>query len=348
MVTMRPNPFEIISGTVYPFNETFGTFAFYLPNGQGWGTNAADAVLYIDDAEVSYSYNATETGNDWTTDPAYYWPSAGSLTFFSYSPYDELNATVTCAPATNGLTILEWDVDAHQTVDVMVADASYDQKGNTANANNSNFNGVPTVFRHKLSQIAGFNFNTAKQYDPDTNTDEAGDKKFYITGISIKQINTKGTYNSGLTLDAANLGGWKDQGTPKDYVWYAAAVGNDGTEIKYDASVATPVVPSKGTDEIANDYLLILPQPVGDNETTVITLNYTVKTYNGTKYVDDDVTVNIPLYDIHGAEGFLMNKKITYNFTIGLNQIYWAPSVVDWDNESHSITVNQGAVTVNS
>ena len=255
---------------------------------------------------------------------------------------------MTCSPATNGLTIPGWDVDANQTVDVMVADASYDQKGNTANANNSSFNGVPTVFRHKLSQIVGFNFNTDKQYDPDTDAEAAGDKKFIVTGISIKRINTKGTYNSGLSLDAANPGGWNFQGDPKDYVWYAAAAGNNGTEIKYDAAAATPVGTSKNTGEIANDYLLVLPQPFDAvNETTAITLNYTVQTYNGTNWVDDNVTVNIPLYDIHGAAGFLMNKKITYNFTIGLDRIYWAPSVVDWEGESHSISVNQGTVTVN-
>ncbi len=338
----KANADEIISGTVYPSDETFGTFAFYLPSGQGWGTNASDAKLYIDNAEVKYLYNATAAGNDWTTETPYYWPSAGSLTFFSYSPYDELNAVVTCDPATNGLTIPDWDVDGHQKVDIMVADAAYDLTGNVQNANSSSFNGVPTAFRHKLSQIVGFTFNTDMQYDPDPAQETAGDKQFVITGISIKQINTKGTYNSGLNLNATNLGGWAGQNTPKDYIWYAGE-----TEVSYKNDGTSTPVPTDGTGAIENDYLLVLPQPIADNETTAIVLKYTVKTYNGTNYVDDEVTVNIPLHDIHGDAGFMMNKKITYNFTIGLNRIYWAPSVVEWDNASNDIVVNQGSVSIN-
>ena len=79
----------------------------------------------------------------------------------------------------------------------------------------------------------------------------------------------------------------------------------------------------------------MLPQTFGVTET--ITLKYTIKTYNGTDWVDDNVTKTIKLKDIHAA--FEMNKKITYNFTIGLNQIYWAPSVVDWVSETQSFTM---------
>ena len=88
----------------------------------------------------------------------------------------------------------------------------------------------------------------------------------------------------------------------------------------------------------------MLPQTFDDD--AVIILNYTIKTYNGTDWVNDEVTKTIKLKDIHaapgaatGSEAFEMNKKITYNFTIGLNQIYWAPSVVDWESESHDISV---------
>ena len=79
----------------------------------------------------------------------------------------------------------------------------------------------------------------------------------------------------------------------------------------------------------------MLPQTFDDD--AVIILNYTIKTYNGTEWVNDKVTKSIKLKDIHTE--FEMNKKITYNFTIGLNQIYWAPSVVNWEEESHDVTV---------
>ena len=161
-----------------------------------------------------------------------------------------------------------------------------------------------------------------------------------MTGISINDLRTTGTYYSGRMVGAASLGNWQDWTGSKNYVWYAAESANSGKEIVYNGSGYTTSVKTEGTNAVDNDYLLVLPQPFSDNDTQVITLNYTIRTYtDGTTSTDDDVTVSIPLFDIHGEAGFQMNKKITYNFTIGLNQIYWAPSVVDWESESHDISV---------
>ena len=327
----------MIAGTEYPNGETFGTYAYYLPTGQTWPGNASDAKLYIPESEVKYTATPSTPSYNWTTETPYYWPSAGSLTFFSFSPWS-INTSVECN-TTNGIKITGWDVDANQTVDVMVADVAADM---TANEENGGYKGVPTVFRHKLSQIVAFKFNTDKDYTNGNGdgTWAAGDKQIVVTGISINSIATKGTFTSGPNPSVTSIGNWTDPSEDNTYIWYEDAT---GTTIEYNvSSYATAVTPNKAP--ATNGYLLVLPQTFGDTET--ITLNYTIKTYNGTAWVNDEVTKSIKLKDIHaasgaatGSEAFEMNKKITYNFTIGLNRIYWAPSVVNWDEESRDVTV---------
>ena len=330
----------MINDTAYPNSETFGTYAYYLPADQYWAANADDASLYIPKSEVRYTDNIVNEGYDWTTTTPYYWPSAGSLTFFSFSPWS-IYASVECN-TTNGIKITGWDVDANQTVDVMVADVAKDKTANETKPGGLEYNGVPTVFRQKLSQIVAFKFNTDKDY---TNghgdgTWAAGDKQIVVTGISINSIATKGTFTSGPNPSVTSIGNWTEQSEDNTYTWYEDAA---GTTIEYNvSSYATAVTPNQAL--ATNGYLLVLPQTFGDTET--ITLKYTIKTYNGTGWVDDKVTKTIKLKDIHaasgaatGSEAFEMNKKITYNFTIGLNQIYWAPSVVDWESESHDISI---------
>ena len=192
------------------------------------------------------------------------------------------------------------------------------------------------MFRHKLSQIVAFKFNTDKDYTNGNGdgTWDAGDKQIVVTGISINSIATKGTFTSGPNPSVTELGDWTGHDEDKSYTWYSDVTG--GTTIIYDgtpSSYTTAVTPNH--TPATNGYLLVLPQTFDDD--AVIILNYTIKTYNGTEWVNDKVTKSIKLKDIHTE--FEMNKKITYNFTIGLNQIYWAPSVVNWEEESHDVTV---------
>lgn len=318
----------MINGTAYPTSETFGTYAYYLPTGQDWAANAGDASLYIPQSEVEYTDNIVNEGYDWTTTTPYYWPSAGSLTFFSFSPWS-INTSVECN-TTDGIKITGWDVNGNQDVDVMVADVAANK---TANEEHVGYNGVPTVFRHKLSQIVAFKFNTDKDYtNGHDGTWVAGDKQIVVTGISIDKIATQGTFTSGSNPSETSLGNWTGPSGDKTYKWYEDAT---GTTIKYNISSHETEVGPNQTPASTNAYLLVLPQTFDDD--AAIILNYTIKTYNGTAWVDDKVTKTIKLKDIHAA--FEMNKKITYNFTIGLNQIYWAPSVVDWVSETQSFTM---------
>ena len=339
----------LIDGTAYPTTETFGTFAYFNANGTTFPTSAD---VYIPESEVKHTTSAT-TGTAWTTDPAYYWPKQGSLTFFSYSPYS-INTSVDC-DTTDGITITDWDVDANQTVDVMVADYKTNQ---TKNGSNAGYTGVPTIFRHKLSQIVKFTFATKEDYCGSRTeaTAQVGDKFFYINSVKINNIEYKGTYKSGNNVDGAAttpvLGAWAPTTDKKGYTWYENTT---GTLFGYDTQKADAPC------DIANGYILVLPQTFTEpaDRTTEgyekneknIQISYTIKTCTGvgpaapsfsTEEVKD---VYVTLYDVQydataaAVTNWEMNKKISYTITIGLDQIYWAPSVENWDTQSFSYTI---------
>lgn len=55
----------------FPEDETFGV----------WALDNTASSGYMDDCEIRYS------GGEWTSDPAFLWPSSSSLSFLAYSPY---------------------------------------------------------------------------------------------------------------------------------------------------------------------------------------------------------------------------------------------------------------------
>lgn len=314
-----PSTKALIDGEIYPTEDLpFGTVAYYNATGITFPT---DAELYIPESMVSYS------SPYWSTATPYYWPKNGSLTFFSYSPYTDLQSYMECNE-TNGLTLTNWDVHANQTVDVMVADV---QTGQTANDENGGYTGVPTIFRHKLSQIVGVTFQTDKDYNDGTPF-SAGEKQFFINHVKINKLEQTGTYNSGNNVDDTHLGTWALPATPAydhNYDWFIETA-SCNTEFKSDAISAN----NKMT------YLLVMPQtyenftaPQTAANVSNVEVKYTIRTYtDASNYSDDVVIAHVSMYDIFNtsSNALAMNKKVTINFTIGVKQIYWAPSVVAW------------------
>lgn len=312
----------LIDNTTYPLNLPFGSFAFFYPNNFGTETS-----LYINNAEVKNS-SSLSSGQAWTTNPAYYWPKNGKLTFYSYSPYT-IHSEVSCN-ATAGIKITNHDVDANQTVDVMVADRVDDQ---SANGNNAGYDGVPTVFRHKLAQVVDFKIKTNSAFATGTTDAPAiGDKFFFLNKITIGNIAYKGTLEAILEPNSTNIGSWTKTDDKKDYVWYQSA---NTTDTRFsETEISSP-------KSLSNGYLLVLPQEMtdkGSGEATSVEylkLNYTIRTFwgtNPTDYSDESVEQVIDLRSV--SQKWEINKKYTYTIGVSLNQIYWAPSVEVWEDGS--------------
>lgn len=349
----------MVDGTTYPADLPFGTLAYYLPSGN-WDANMADATLYIPISKVVNQSRAT-SGSAWEVEgKTYYWPKSGSLTFFAYSPFSyaeggDLAVTAITSPANDGIQIVDYDVDAHQATDFMVADIAKDKTANVVKPGSSLYTGVPIVFRHKLSQIVGINFQTvinnttgsgpalvehdyANHHSETAGNLEAGDIVFKLKKVEVRNLYTKGTYGYTITDADPVTEHWAHQANKKNYTWFDKApeafAGNKTFNLTY-----------KTQDDTRNDYLLVLPQPCNSTLTTtpaatdpLIHIEYQVLTYSdATNFSTENVTEDIYLYNIHSG-AIDMNKKITYNFKINLEdrKIYWAPSVVDWESAAYS------------
>ena len=325
----------------YPTDRPFGTFAFFYTTSGGY---SKDAPKYIDNAKVEN--NGATSGNAWTTNPVYYWPKLGYLTFMSYSPYEALNSTVKCEAAADAMAeikIPNWDVDANQTVDIMIADRIDNLQANVPNVNDS-YNGVKTVFRHKLAQIVDFSIKTASNFGnlDASNNPQAGSKIFFLKKIVLKDIVTNGSFSSGVEpgSGAGEIGIWSDATTPakKDYTWYNNEEGTlvQGGEYEFN----TTAIKLKSGDIKTNDYLLVRPQTFDPADTKKVEITYVIRSYtSATAYSDEEVKQS---FNIHSATpSWDINKKYSFNITVGLDQIYWAPSVENWeDGTSTPVSIN--------
>lgn len=315
---------------LYPTTVPFVSSAFYLENGKTWAANRSEAKPYIENAIISYD----EARTSWhDADHAYYWPRAGKLTFFSYSP-QAIKAS-TQIDRNSGITITNWDVHSHQNVDIMIADVQTDQ---TANQNVGTYTVVPTIFRHALSKISGFTFNLHKDY---ANGHSSGsynnsDVVFLLNSIVIKNMPQKGTYSNTMPSES-NIGAWnKAADGVYSYTWYS---NTSGTIIPY--SESTPLaISAKGLSPYSELYLL--PQIYPADGGPSLEIKYTKRSYtSNTKYTDSQVTASVSFYDLFASTGhrLVINRNLTFNivFNIDSNLITWAPDQQDWDGSDFKI-----------
>ena len=344
------SPKPSVKSSDYPEDTPFVSYAWYLPNGKSWQTEAdrAASQAYISKATISY-----QDSKWYDSSTSYYWPKAGSLTFMSYSPDspDIIPGVNVSVDQNEGVKFLNWDVDAYPTIDLMVADVAMDK---TANETSGSFTGVPTIFRHKLAMIAGFSFNTFQDYangrDGTSGKEyKNGDIQFFITSISIKKLKQKGSYTSGPLSSESRLGLWTvtaDDEEVKDYKWYYYDNEDDNNEIRY--STTDKPIAANGLG--GRSYLYVLPQEFealgskADNEVPHIQISYTKRTYSSaSNYSDETITTEVALYDVLSTMGneFQINKKITFNVTINLDTklITWAPDYDEWTEGDYDISI---------
>ena len=323
---------------LYPKTEKFISTAFYLEDGKTWAANHSEAIAYIENATISYD----ETRTSWhDAAHSYYWPRAGKLNFLSYSP--AAIQPQTKIDKDTGITIKDWDVNANQNIDIMVADVQTEQ---TSNQNVGTYTGVPTIFRHKLSQIVGFEFNTFEDYahghdgsasKPYQNEDFV----FIVNEIQIGNLIQKGTYKSSYDVGTAvaKIGAWIPDGSAdaSSYTWY-----NGSKTVLYSTSSMTPVTGGLS-------HIMLLPQtfanPGEADPSTVphLKLVYTQRSYTSGTYSDVQKTAYVSLYDLFqsSANKININRQIKVRITFNLQAdlITWAPDQDDWSDSEFSVII---------
>ena len=336
----------MIDGTTYNTDNTFGTVAYREPaSGSSTGTE------YIPLSEVKY------TDYYWSTAKAYYWPVQGSLSFMSYSPYKYQETDGTEIPVTheyNKLTIANYNVAAHQETDLMVADI---QKGQKANSTQSGTwqKGVPTIFHHKLSRVVAINFQTVNTEKPSEVKDyangndgseshkyQSGDQQYFINEVSFKDTYFEGTYEYNGTASTVSES-WTNGSSSSvaSTGWYKETSENESGKF------SKGKIDTKSNQNGSLEYLLVRPQTFTNtgSKDQALYIKYTVRTYykndvlanTAGSYTDEVIKTTVPLYNIHSK--WDMNKKITYTISLTKQRIYWDPSVVDWTQESPSVSI---------
>lgn len=309
--------------------NVFASWAYYLPKGKSWDNNATDAKIYIGKegehgVTISYGNNVWK---DQTT--SYYWPKEGNLTFFAYS----LNSSsltdksgkdifFTCLYHESQYGIHgTLDLDVHPNTDFLVADIAKDK---TANETAYKFNGVPTLFKHKLSRVK---FAVKKKSDYPGAT------------ITLNSITFKNLVN-GMTYTQYQKDAAKGIYTP-DYLF----PGTKRTDQKY-TETAFEVSSSKAFDPVPDKnevrYIYIPQDFKGVTETdkiATIEVKYTVTFKDG---ISETYTKTLNVKNIF--DSWEIGKRYTFNLIFSLDEIKWAPAVGDWEDDIKNIDVVTGEV----
>ena len=298
-------------------NNVFASWAYYLPGTTTWveeGGKNADAKAYIANSTISYKEGVWKNHAGAT----YYWPKGGRLTFFAYS-LNKANLDLSdgsnfhCDPRTG--IAGQIDLKKDPNTDFLVAEIAKDK---SANENQYAFNGVPTLFKHKLTRVM-FTV-TAEDYV---------DKSFTLNSIQFNNLHAAALYGQYSTVDLAGA-----QNPTKDYLKPSAGAAYmdnpfyTQTDLRVVAGAVTTVPEA---NEVTKIYI---PQEFAD-ETATITINYTIETTvhhdDGTdSTVEDNCTTTIPIKGKFPQ--WEMGKKYTINLTFKLGEILWAPAVEDWAN----------------
>ena len=275
-------------------DNVFASWAFYLPKDQTWAANSATSQPYIVNSTISHKDGTWKDKNK-----SYYWPKdGGSLTFLAYSlNKGDLNLAGTDShfncTNTHGINGAI-DLAANKNTDFLVADIAADK---TANENQYVFNGVPTLFKHKLSRVA-CTVKKAADY---------ADKKFELKEINFLNVATYGSYGQ-LPTEAFT------PGTVKHDQVYTNAV----QEITTTAAAVA-----------AEDVVIYMPQTFA-YATAQIQVKYTVTTTVGTGTVVENCVKEFSIKDKFAE--WAMGKKYTFNITFALNEITWDPAVEKWED----------------
>ena len=275
-------------------DNVFASWAFYLPKDKTWAANSATSQPYIVNSTISHKDGTWKDKNK-----SYYWPKdGGSLTFLAYSlNKGDLNLAGTDShfncTNTHGINGAI-DLAANKNTDFLVADIAADK---TANENQYVFNGVPTLFKHKLSRVA-CTVKKAADY---------ADKKFELKEINFLNVATYGSYGQ-LPTEAFT------PGTVKHDQVYTNAV----QEITTTAAAVA-----------AEDVVIYMPQTFAD-ATAQIQVKYTVTTTVGTGTVVENCVKELSIKDKFAE--WAMGKKYTFNITFALDEITWDPAVEKWED----------------
>lgn len=300
-----------ITDTTFPKNVDFAVFAWYNAS-ELTGTNVAAGSLYMNDVTVSYdsTIDDTTTGTGaWKPASVYFWPKNGFLAFDAYSPS---SVSATC-DATNGIafTNFEASTDYDSQIDLLYSTRVINKQSSVENTNND-YDGVNIPFNHALSVVRVF---VKASTDTDANL-------IKVKSVKFMNIKKKGDFSQA---------DWTPNWTPK---------GDNVDLVIGEADDATSSIAISTAEKQYGKNHIVLPQKFTGNS-AVLEIRYYILGQGDVEPLEQVATLNLASQSAVGAENhtgsWLMGKRYNYHITFGLNEIYFAPSITDW--EDYQVTV---------
>ena len=301
-----------VDGTVYPADEEheFNVWAeWHADTNEG---TSPFGELYINQGTFSARDLVVWGGKN----PKYYWPTTGKLAFAGYSPASakEGGATFDYVFKDKKFTVTNYvqSTDISATKDLMWFDfdGTYYTNPGTTQANS-----VPVTFQHALSWLT-FKFNLKDKDTP---------KNWVVTNVTLKDIETKGSFDSisdGDKWTLSNENSFKN----KDITVYDI----DKKEIEYsDTPEALENTPNG---------VLIIPQAC-DLSNASLVVKYDLKKQGVPDAYLQNQTVTLDLSVGTDEHNWLPGKHYIYTIIFGANEILISPTVTDWVDKNVEIEV---------
>lgn len=295
----------LITDAVYPTTESFSVFAQHENEGQ--------STLYMSDVKASY-----DGTNSWIPEGNYYWPKQGTLSFAAYSPAEAKGNVFTSVTwdAASGFGIRGFDAetnnDATKLYDLMYSDYAKGKTKGDQFADNPDYYGVQLKFNHALSALI-FKAQTEEDYANAT--------------IKITKIEVLNPVANG-DLTTVN-------GNPSTASW---TLGTEAASMSVtgiaDAALTTTSTPQ-------GNAMLMIPQTFDVDVKVKIT--YTMQMDSGEPVTQTHEIVLNTLKENGTATAhadWKMATRYTYNIIIGLDKIYFAPTVEDWTDITVTGTID--------
>ena len=291
-----------IKGTTFPETVDFAVFAWYNAS-ELTGTNVAAGSLYMNDVRVSYDSTKDDTttgAGAWKPASVYFWPKNGFLAFDAYSPS---SVTATC-DATTGIAFSDFvaSTSYDDQIDLLYSNRVINKQSSVEH-NNDTYDGVNIPFNHALSVVRVF-------VKASTATD--------ANLIKVKSVKFMNIKNKGDFSQAA----WTPEEDIVDLVIGDAA---DSTS-SFDISTAEK--------QYGKNHIVLPQNFTGDS--AVLEIRYYILGQGGVEPLEQVATLKLASQSAEGAENhtgsWLMGKRYNYHITFGLNEIYFAPSITDWED----------------
>lgn len=310
-------------------SQTFTTSAWFHENA------TAAAQDFMENETIKWQAAA----KNWSADRTYFWPKTGWVNFFSWA--GSPSAAVTEGQAVYSDKTIAIDDDA------LLASAAYRYSANanvydlTYGTENTDVQGVPTLFHHILSKVSVQVRFDASELAGKTDADKYK-WDLVIDEASLIYAN-QGSLTVNFTDPAATGQAWPYTAatvgwTPKSGVANAeeaAPAANIGS-----AKTITTVAPNVSPANILLDAITVLPQDV--TAATGTNAKFAVK-FTLTEYYDNVEGIHYTV-DLTGADAipvdafnnkvdaWNMNYKYVYTLTVKPNKtVTFDPAVAEWE-----------------